>query len=94
MNLDQAFPKEGNGANGATASKHKLDLEIRIAFMGFFVSLFPDYRNYMSFLRRYPQPIAIFHKAKYLKLRLDSVVIISSLFLIFCTRLAILIIIE
>lgn len=74
MNLDQAFPKESQNGNGAAPSKHKLDLEIRIAFMGFFVSLFPDYQNYMSFLRRYPQPISIFHKARYLKARPDSVV--------------------
>jgi hypothetical protein len=38
--LDQAFPKEGQNPNGTAPSKHKLDLEIRIAFMGFFVSLF------------------------------------------------------
>eukprot|EP00026_Physarum_polycephalum_P000799 Phypoly_transcript_00800.p1 GENE.Phypoly_transcript_00800~~Phypoly_transcript_00800.p1 ORF type:complete len:1292 (+),score=205.60 Phypoly_transcript_00800:90-3965(+) len=76
-NLDLAFPKESQSANGTSPSKHKLDTEIRIAFMGFFVSLFPDYRNYMSFLRRYPQPIAIFHKARYLKLRPDSVQFLS-----------------
>jgi hypothetical protein len=81
-NLDQAFPKEGQSSNGNSPSKHKLDSEIRIAFMGFFVSLFPDCRNYMSFLRRYPQPIAIFHKARYLKLRPDSVVSLVYLFAI------------
>lgn len=48
------------------------DEAVRHAFLLFFVSLFKDYRDHLIYLRVFPEPMAIFNKKEFLKLRPDS----------------------
>lgn len=82
INLDTAFPGGFQSFNESTSrtapqqqeEKMNEDLQIRIAFMEYFISLFANYRRYITFLRQHPKPIAIFNKASFLKERPDAVV--------------------
>jgi len=68
------------------------DQSIRAAFLLFFVSVFRDYRNYLSYLRVFPEPMVVFNKRLFLNSKQYSQVhnitlslSLSLLLLIFCS---------
>ncbi len=79
-NSNSTHPKQTRPRRNSTrielSPDKQIDMEIRLSFLEFFVYLFKDYRKYVTFLRKYPKPVAIFHKAKFLKEQTHAVVII------------------
>ena len=81
--MDLAFPEpEPMSATGALYSTcamqplsgdHYINTEIKLTFLNFFIDLFKDYRQYISFIRKFPEPVTIFNKAKYIKVHPDAV---------------------
>ena len=65
---------DGSIIKGNQPKIRNQELEIRSIFLGFFVSFFGSYRKYITYLRRYPEPIAIFNKAQFLKEKPHAVV--------------------
>jgi hypothetical protein len=47
----------------------EINESIQCAFLKFFVSLFKDYRQFLMYVRVFPNPIAIFDSANFLELR-------------------------
>ena len=82
MDMDLAFPSGGKMNHKYNYSQismqpldgdHYINLQLKLSFLDFFIDLFDDYRNYISFIRKYPEPVTIFNKAKYIKDRPDAI---------------------
>jgi len=77
VDMDLAFPlpepmkavgcNYGSSAMQPLSGDIYLNTQLKIAFLQFFISLFEDYRRYISFIRKFPEPVTIFNKAKYIK---------------------------
>jgi hypothetical protein len=66
-------------ALGAVALTTRFDEAIRHAFLLFFVSLFRDYRDHLTYIRVFPEPMAIFNKRNFLLTRPDAAVSLIAL---------------
>lgn len=62
----------GNSWNIAALRNGSFDQSIRSAFLLFFVSIFRDYRQYFSYIRVLPEPMAVFNKRLFLNSRQES----------------------
>ncbi|PRP87362.1 ribosome assembly protein 4 (RSA4) [Planoprotostelium fungivorum] len=60
--LDVAFPLADKNE-----TSRNVDLSIRILFLQLFISLFKDYRKYISYVREYPRKIAVFKRESFMK---------------------------
>lgn len=77
------FSHSSNGASGPTRQtlSPQFDEAIRYAFLMFFVSLLRNYREHLTYIRVFPEPMAIFNKRNFLHLRPDAAVRSNSTFL-------------
>ena len=55
----------------------EINRKIQSVFLQFFVDSFKDYSDYISFMRKYPEPVTIFNKAKFVKDHPDAVAFLS-----------------
>lgn len=76
------FSSRNIGSKTNELEGQQLELEVRWAFLDFFVELIPNYRESIRFLRRYPQPICVFDSSSFFKARSVSPDRVS-----FCTQL-------
>ena len=78
QDIDLAFPKStalpyssftfpSNNAMQSNNTENFITTQIRFTFLQFFIDIFKNFRNYISFLRKFPEPVTIFNKAKYIK---------------------------
>jgi hypothetical protein len=76
-----------SAAAAGSAVTTRFDEAIRHAFLMFFVSLFRNYRDHLTYIRVFPEPMAIFNKKNFLLLRPDAAVLLSlSLCMCVCAR--------
>lgn len=61
-----------SAAAAGSAVTTRFDEAIRHAFLMFFVSLFRNYRDHLTYIRVFPEPMAIFNKKNFLLLRPDA----------------------
>lgn len=61
-----------NAAAAGSAVTTRFDEAIRHAFLMFFVSLFRNYQDHLTYIRVFPEPMAIFNKKNFLLLRPDA----------------------
>ena len=77
MDMDLAFPApppmQATGMCCSPSAMQPLqgdllqNTQIKLAFLHLWIDLFKNYTNYISFIRKFPEPVTIFNKAKFIK---------------------------
>lgn len=86
--MDLAFsppePMRASGCCYSSSAMHPLsgdiyiNTQIKLTFLYLFIDLFKDYRRYISFIRKFPEPVTIFNKAKYIKDRPHAIAFLTN----------------
>jgi hypothetical protein len=88
VDMDLAFPPPpamasvgasyGSCAMAPQGGDQWVNSQLKLAFMQEWIRLFKDYAGYISFIRKFPEPVTIFNKARYIKDRPEAVVFLTT----------------
>jgi hypothetical protein len=88
VDLDSPFPSVDSVASAKPSSPsssamspsefdRQTNRKLQSVFLQFFVDNFGDYSDYISFMRKFPEPVTIFNKAKFVKDHPEAVSFLS-----------------